>query len=550
MIPRRCIYFLILFFNCATVAQEKPFFTTELYDTSISYRQNVCDRHKAYYAGDVEFRDALKDTNLNVLMGATSLFQLKDGAIDPEYPGLVGVLMDELAERAGFSWRNSYGIFYGSGDNHTYSDVLTWAVETYDLTADWWQHSVERLKQGVAFPKGFYDASFILVGMKGNDMEDSSIDLFNWLEPFEDRVWWAILGTIIASGIIYMVLESLHIGDQYHWRFVWNIFLSMLLFTQHFQFNPHSYAGRVFSISLSFWSLIIISSYTANLASYFVVQNAPTVKINGIDDAIRASMSICIWEGTGAEEFARATYPQGLFVGKDSEEESLLGVKSGDCDLALLSVQSWEMLESDRSINGDCNLAWVGRVIKFNDAGLALKHDAGVLCTSLIEDVLNAHLSEMQSDGFVDNAWKDFYRREQDLDCTAIATLSEGKDSSSQLSLEHIAGTFFIHFLATLFALVIAIISKCRNAKNPDKTRRYSGAVEELNMVNTETVQYPEPSSQRSNPGETLHTIVDIQDQLQDLKDSHRDIKLAQQEQKEQIWKLMSFLQENIKKDT
>jgi len=557
MSPKWWINLLLLFFNRGTVAQETPTFTSDLY-SNVTYRQDVCELHKAYYSGEVEFRDALKGIDISFLVGAGSLFKIKDGAIDPEYPGLMGVLMDELALRAGFSWRNSFGIYYSPGEGKSYTDLLIWSSEAYDVTADWWIHTIERLTLGVGFPEGFYDASFILVGLQAEDSDSSNRNLFNWLEPFEASVWWCILGTVIMSALIYMVLESLESPGKYNWRINWNIFLSVLSFTQHFQYHPHAYAARVFSASMAFWSLIIVATYTANLASFFVVQNTPSTKINSIDDAIKASMNICLWEGTGSADYATSAYPQGIFVMMESEAETILGVKRGDCDFALTSVRSWEQLEFDKSVNADCNLEWVGRVVKFVDAGFALQNDAGVKCTSLVQGVLNVHLAEMRADGFTETAWEEHFQKNRDLDCNSAATVSGNE--SSQLSLNEMAGTFFFHFLATFLAFVISGITILRKKLVTKKPRRFSGAVEELNTIDIHDMSPPGPNSERVK-SDDMQDLADVQEQLQELQDCQRDLMRAQDEQKAQMSRmmkkqkaqmsrLMSFLEENLKNDT
>eukprot|EP00521_Asterionellopsis_glacialis_P009223 CAMPEP_0195288304 /NCGR_PEP_ID=MMETSP0707-20130614/5023_1 /TAXON_ID=33640 /ORGANISM="Asterionellopsis glacialis, Strain CCMP134" /LENGTH=292 /DNA_ID=CAMNT_0040348155 /DNA_START=287 /DNA_END=1165 /DNA_ORIENTATION=+ len=268
-------------------------------------------------------------------------------------------------------------------------------------------------------------------------------------------------------------------------------------------------------------------------------------------------MSICLWGGTGSAEYATSTYPQGIFVMMESEEDTILGVKRGDCQFGLTSVQSWERLESDKSINGDCNLEWVGRVVKFVEAGFAIKNDAGNLCTSLIQDVFNLHMVEMQADGFIEQAWKEFFQKKQDLDCSSVAAVPE--NDSSQLSLNEMAGTFFFHFLATMLAFTISGASVLYRKFTSQKPRRYSTAIEQLDVVDvdvdvpTETLYNrsfsPGSTSERKNSDKTLHPPSDLQEQLQELRDCQMDQSRAQDEQKAQMSKMMSLLEElNVEK--
>lgn len=71
------------------------------------------------------------------------------------YPGLPAVLMDLVAERAGFTSCNSFVVISGH-------ELLQWPVNTWDVSADWWTFSLERAGAGVTFPKDWYDAIVII----------------------------------------------------------------------------------------------------------------------------------------------------------------------------------------------------------------------------------------------------------------------------------------------------------------------------------------------------------------------------------------------------
>jgi len=56
--------------------------------------------------------------------------------------GLMVTVLDEVAKRAGFTWRNSYAVFadpelYGK----TYTELIKWQISSYDLSGDWWVSS-------------------------------------------------------------------------------------------------------------------------------------------------------------------------------------------------------------------------------------------------------------------------------------------------------------------------------------------------------------------------------------------------------------------------
>ena len=60
--------------------------------------------------------DALRGLDLHPAIAAAEYVVLdEDGRLDEDYPGLLPTLLDEIARRAGFRWRNSFGREYRTG---------------------------------------------------------------------------------------------------------------------------------------------------------------------------------------------------------------------------------------------------------------------------------------------------------------------------------------------------------------------------------------------------------------------------------------------------
>jgi hypothetical protein len=200
--------------------------------------------------------------------------------------------------------------------------------------------------------------------------------------------------------------------------------------------------------------LLVVATYTANLANFFVIQNTPSAEIQSVDDAINAGISMCVSASSAAHAFAEQKYPKGIYVPSSAEFEGLL---NAECGLVFTYVNRWEQFKIDKTVNGKCNLEWVGRVINFKEAGFGLKADSGRLCTGLVQDVLNLHLVEMNIDGTMELLKKKFQQKTQDIDCEAInAAAGADEASSHQLSLQEMAGPFLLHSIATGLALLLA----------------------------------------------------------------------------------------------
>ena len=501
------------------MAQEVPTLPAEMHSYNVTYRQNVCGRHDEFYNGNVELRNALQGFQLHPYIRVGEYFNINPttGGIDEEDPGLVAVILDELSERAGFTWRNSYGDNYGPAANKTWTELVAWAVEVFDVSVDWWNHTPERLKMGIGFPEGFVDASYIMVGIKQDEDGDSSSSdgsfaekydfLWAWTQPFSTTVWLFICITIIVSAILYTMFESVAYpitsapalndtsltpvigGNNKNKRSKianqWgpSLYGTILICLQHFQLRPRTRAGRIIGVSVAFWSLIMTATYTANLASFFVIQHTPVNTIQDIQDAIDNGLSMCVYGDTASHDYVAKHYPKGTYIPKPGPWGHVESLLDGECNLAILSMNEWVQVKINKEFNGECNLEWVGRIINFLEAGFALKSDSGRLCTSLIQDVLNVHLNDMKSDGTMDLIQTKFLSKSQDVACDAIeAAEKSAGDEFGVLSLKEMAGPFVNHAAATVLAILVATFSSFTNRR-----RRRNGNDDDDDKDNDDT---------------------------------------------------------------
>eukprot|EP00957_Ditylum_brightwellii_P087042 6625525-Ditylum_brightwellii.AAC.1 len=147
-----------------------------------------------------------------------------------------------------------------------------------------------------------------------------------------------------------------------------SLFSAAFLSMGHFSSHPLSTASRVMHFSLTFLFLILTAAYTANLASFLVVQNTPAIVINTIRDAVQYDLSFCVLRSSTSENYMLANYPNARLVRKDSIGDTYLSVADGSCDLVLTTVDTFENNRRSATYNANCNLEWVGRVVSFTTA--------------------------------------------------------------------------------------------------------------------------------------------------------------------------------------
>lgn len=414
--------------NMLTAAgQERVFFDTPLMTPAANHRQNFCDRYDEFRNGSMTLPDALEGMQLNVIVGAYggAYFNYDDEkGIDPQYAGLAATILDELARRGKFTWRDSFAIYKDpSPFNATWTEMLVWGIDNYDLMVDWWGQNLERKKLGVAYLEGWFDSSLVLIG-KGRGKEDKpKISFWNWLRPYDARVWLMTIFTVLLSGLVYQLLEWQ--ADEREDRSAWdwwleNFYLSALNSTQAYEYEPKTLAARVYGVSMAIWALVMTATYTANLASLLVDSRGAPRGPQNLEEAVAFGHSICVWEGTFSDSHIRKTYRSAIRIQKRSILEMYEGLRKGECDFLVDSVSSWNGLKAQKEYNPQCNMELIGgNKIMEASAGFVLKADAGHLCTGFIRDVLDIHMIDMIEDGFLEGVWEDEHKIAGDHDCNA-----------------------------------------------------------------------------------------------------------------------------------
>merc|ERR1711862_613968 len=130
-----------------------------------------------------------------------------NGTIPERNPGIMVELLDEVASRAGFSWRNSFSsAAFSDTGFETYSELLQWSTKNYDISADYWDRSLERIRLGISFPKAWFINDVIMVTFS---KMDNRIQMFSFLKPFSRELWFAVVATLMFSAYTYFLIARM-----------------------------------------------------------------------------------------------------------------------------------------------------------------------------------------------------------------------------------------------------------------------------------------------------------------------------------------------------
>ena len=520
---------LLLLLPSSCTAQESPFTEFPAFTESNStFRTNVCGQQALVANGTLPLRDALRGLNLSVAItnyqspGGALFFTLVDNKIPTENLGLNGVIMDELARRAGFQWRHSF-VGIDPPTNRSWGDLLDWKVHYFDIAADYWARSAERMAHGVAFPHGWYEGGITFAQLRSDDTHDpNAVRLWTFLHPFQYTVWLSIVVAIAGTGMVYFFMERLR--DDSDERDLENkpfgsIFLASMAFTGHLSFQPGSNAARLLTWSWSFWSLILAAAYTANMASFLVSKQQTPTLLRTLDEAVQSQSPICVQRGAAVDEIITAKYPQMVLVRKQTEAGMFQALRQpwygggGGCAAVLTNLGTVDSLVGKAEINYDCRVVTSGRILMNLPAGFATSVDAGVFCTSLLHYVLDVHMQEMRADGFIDEAWQNHLAKSRTIDCSSKNAKGGGgnnlsgalatTDSNTRLSLtmRNMGGIFITHAMLSMLALAVALWQYFLTKYNRPEKRLRPLLVSSLRNMN---VKGDTDSFDRTTRGSTL----------------------------------------------
>ncbi|CAF2900476.1 unnamed protein product, partial [Rotaria sp. Silwood2] len=231
-------------------------------------------------------RAVLRGVSLRIGIAESAPFGMLQNVTDEngqttiQYTGYAIDLYQLLKDQLGFN-----ATLLLKPPDQTYTDfVLSVSEGVYDIIIADVTVTSARSKI-VDFSSPIYDNSLRLVVRQANN---AGIDLFAFLKPFSYRLWILVLGTCIYASILMLLIERRKNEDLQNRSIIsqltlsiWYCFGYMVGFGS--EFNARTAGGRLLTAGLYILCLILVASYTANLASDLTVTKSQFV-ISGIDD--------------------------------------------------------------------------------------------------------------------------------------------------------------------------------------------------------------------------------------------------------------------------
>ncbi|XP_042867558.1 glutamate receptor ionotropic, kainate 2-like [Penaeus japonicus] len=328
--------------------------------------------------------------------------------------------------------------------------------------------------------------------------------LFSFMNPLAIEIWLYILAAyVVVSLTIYIVARF----SPYEWQnphpcydnhevvendfTLGNSFWFTIgtLMQQGSDLNPKAASTRIVGGIWWFFTLIIISSYTANLAAFLTVERMITpigntkaaVDRNIIqsaeDLADQNDIEYGTLEGGSTMAFFRdskiETY-QKMWRYMESKRPSVFVPTIEEGVRRVLEGNYAFLMEStmlDYTIQRNCNLTQVGGLLNSNSYGIATP------IGSPWRDKISLAILELQEKGVIQMLYSKWWKNTGDV-CNRD---DKNKDSKANaLGVENIGGVFVVLLCGLALAIVVAILEFCWNSRKNAQTDRQQSLCSEM----------------------------------------------------------------------
>ncbi|CAF3646426.1 unnamed protein product [Rotaria sp. Silwood1] len=399
-------------------------------------------------------RARLKGVNLRIGIIQSVPFTMvqnvtdNNGQISIQYTGYIPELIEILQNNIGF---NSTLILAPS--NQTYSEiVLSVNKGDYDIVIGDVTVTSSR-RQSVGFSNAIFDNSLRLMVRKTPDF---NIYLLAFLRPFSRNLWILALGTCIYAGILMCLIERIDNEDLQNRSIISQLTLSIWycfgnIVGYGVEFNARTAAGRFLTAGLYILSLILVASYTANLASELTIAKSQFI-ISGIDDIKHGKVAfnrIGIRLGTASEDYFTSEISKGNrnFYPLNSREQLYDSLLAGIIDVSFLDEGIAEFVTN----NIYCNLTLVGDGFDSGAFGIVTPKQW------VYAQDLDVNILLLRESGKLDYLRQKWFQVQNCPDSTATSTAIE---------IESVGGLFLTFSVITFISFLLFLWTKRFNIKN------------------------------------------------------------------------------------
>ncbi|ALC48095.1 CG11155 [Drosophila busckii] len=225
---------------------------------------------------------------------------------------------------------------------------------------------------------------------------------------------------------------------------------------------PRATSTRIVGGCWFFFCLIIISSYTANLAAFLTVERMITPIESASDLAEQTEISYGTLEGGSTMTFFRDSkigIYQKMWRYMENRKASVFVKTYEDGIKRVMDGNYAFLMEStmlDYAVQRDCNLTQIGGLLDSKGYGIATPKG------SPWRDKISLAILELQEKGIIQILYDKWWKNTGDV-CNRDDKSKESK--ANALGVENIGGVFVVLLCGLALAVVVAIFEFCWNSK-------------------------------------------------------------------------------------
>lgn len=310
--------------------------------------------------------------------------------------------------------------------------------------------------------------------------------LFSFMNPLAVEIWLYVLAAYMLVSFTLFVMARF---SPYEWNnphpclgesdIVENQFsvsnsfwfITGTFLRQGSGLNPKATSTRIVGGIWWFFTLIIISSYTANLAAFLTVERMITPIENAADLAEQTQISYGTLEGGSTMTFFRDSkigiYKK-MWEFMESKSPSVFVKSYEDGVKRVLEGDYAFLMEStmlDYAVQRDCNLTQIGGLLDSKGYGIATPKG------SPWRDKISLAILELQEKGVIQILYDKWWKNTGDV-CNRDEKSKESK--ANALGVENIGGVFVVLVCGLALAILVAVLEFCWNSKKNAQSDRVS----------------------------------------------------------------------------
>ncbi|CAF4296832.1 unnamed protein product [Rotaria sp. Silwood2] len=353
--------------------------------------------------------------------------------------GYIPDLIDLLQTRMGFTPQ----IILASS-NQTYDGLIdSVANGLYDLVIGDVTVTAKRRKI-VSFSNSIFDNSLRIIVRKTSPV---SVDLASYLKPFSLRLWIVLLLSVIYASVLVYLLERQDNESLQDRSIISSLAMSIWYSIGNVMgygadMQPSTAAGRLLTVGLYVLSVVLVATYTANLAANLTVSKSTNI-ISGIDDIKNGKLlfsRIGVRIGTAGEDYylQEISRQERNFHPLASRQELYDSLLNGVIDASFMDIGVAEYITN----NVYCNLTLVGADFDKSIFGIVFRKNW------LYEQDLDVNILSLRESGVLDELKMKWFQTNNCPDSSNASTVTS-------MSIEAMAGLFVTFAVISILSLLL-----------------------------------------------------------------------------------------------